>query len=131
MPFVTIRITGLNEITNSLSSIVSQIPQTNKNILDEAQKFMVKDYKSNVHVISGKTRDSTQGAVLNNNQAVVLASYGAPFEENRSGSKPPPHIGSGTGSHKKLLDAAEKTRILMPSIINKHYDILLGRNNTL
>jgi hypothetical protein len=118
MPFVTIKVTGLNELNAYFAKTQSQRGTTRRDIHEEAAQFFLKDALSNVHVITGRTKASTKISSVSERNAIIESGFGAPFEERRQGTK------LGT-THKFMTLAATNTTKAMPEIIRKHYDKLL------
>lgn len=119
MPFITIKVTGLNEINSYFTHVQSDSPQTRKAVHQESGEFFLKNALANVHVITGRTKGSTKLSRVDEREAVIESGFGAPHEEKREGNK------AGT-PHKFMSGAAKATFNELPNIIRKHYDKLLG-----
>ena len=128
MPFVRIRVIGLDQMIGGLDSLVRDLPNTRRDILKEAADYFYKDSIKNVHVITGKTKKSIRISKVDDKEAIVEAAYGARFEEVRPGVKPPPHIGTGKGPHNFMTQASKRTVEVLPNIVSNHIDKLFSKN---
>jgi Bacteriophage HK97-gp10, putative tail-component len=120
MPFITVKVTGLNEAIAFSDNVTNRIPQTRKAVLEEAGDFFVKDAQKNVHVITGRLRSSIgKGQVQQNSITVGATAPYAAFENRRPGQK------GGQGEHNFGTRAAQATVQVLPNIVKRGYDELL------
>ena len=130
MTFITLRVTGFDQLLNGINGIQQELPNVKREILREGAEFFYKDALRNVHVISGKTKDSIKIESVTDKEAIISAGFGAKWEEMREGSKPPPHKGSGTGPHKTFTQSTVRTKAIFPSIIIRRIRDLLARHRS-
>ncbi len=92
MPFINIRIEGLNEVIQGLNNMVSSSASTKQSLLEEASSFMANEMRNNVHVITGNLKSSI-GSFVVGDRAEVFANAEYAFYENRriGGKRPGPH----------------------------------------
>ena len=122
MPFVTIQVTGLDQIRGGLNNFIRQIPETNRKALEESTSLFERVAKEKVHVITGRTKRSIVKLAVTPQYGIVQARWGAKFEELREGTK------GSLGPHKFLTETAAVVKQEMPNIIKKHYDELVRRS---
>ena len=122
MPFVSIHVTGINEIAGGINDIMRNSSQATRGIIDEAIDLFERTAKSKAHVITGKTKNSIRGQTVTPNQSIVEAQWGAKFEEKRPGSK------GSLGPHKFMTESTNIVSAKMPDIIKRHYDQLIRIN---
>lgn len=115
-------ISGLNETLGGIDSFIEDLhTRARRAILTDAATFYKNDAVKNAHVITGKTRDSLKIESISDDEAVISAGFGMPYEEKRAGTK------EGT-PHATMTEAANNTNKQMPSIIKKHMDDLFNRH---
>lgn len=124
MPFITINITGLVEAIRGINGIIQDTPETNRSIIEEATSLFERVAKEKVHVISGRTKNSTRKVSVTAKEGIIESSYGAKWEEKREGSK------GAQGPHKFLTETANVVIRAMPDIIKRHYDELIRRSRS-
>jgi hypothetical protein len=142
---------------DNLDSLMEDLhTRTRRAILTDAANFYKNDAVKNAHVITGKTRDSIKIESVTDDEAVISAGFGMPYEEKRPGNKIKQKqkksgdevinsvaesilsaiVGSageggfrsGSTPHATMTEAAKKTSKEMPSIIDKHMNDLLNRH---
>jgi hypothetical protein len=152
-------ISGLNETLGGIDSFMEDLhTRTRRAILTDAATFYKNDAVKNAHVITGKTRDSIKIESVSDDEAVISAGFGMPYEEKRPGNKVRSQnkkrpsgdavinsvaesilsaiVGIGTEGgirggntpHATMTEAAKRTTKEMPSIIDKHMNDLLNRH---
>ena len=84
---IRITVTGFNEVLSGLRGIQAEWPQTKLNIIRDATTFFFKDAQKNAHVITGKTKASIHIDSMNQQQGIISAGFGMPFEEKRGGTR--------------------------------------------
>ena len=122
MPFVSIHVTGINEIAGGINDIMRNSSQATRGIIDEAIDLFERTAKSKAHVITGKTKNSIRGQVVTNRQGILEAKFGAKYEEKRSGTK------GAQGPHNFFTQSINVLNAQLPSIIRRHYDELIKRS---
>ena len=100
-------------------------PQTRLQMIREGALFFFKDSQKNVHVITGKTKASIHIESITQQQGIISAGHGMPFEEKRGGTR----LDVGT-PHKTFSMAAKNTAAEMPNIITRLFNALLARHRT-
>ena len=109
-------------------NIKIQLPYSSRQMLGDGANIFLKDAQKNVHTITGKTRSSMQIQSVSDSEVGIIMRYGALFEIRRSGSKPPPRQGLGTGPHNFLISARNALANAMPKIITNEVNSMFQRN---
>ena len=122
---VGLKVTGLKEAINALTSIMNEWPATSKKAIEEGVTVFYKDAVKNAHVITGKTKASIHIESVTPKIGVISAGFGMPFEEKRGGQR------QDTGTpHKTFTAAAKVTATEMPTIIKRNFDALFSKHKT-
>ena len=118
-------VTGLSESIRGTEGLIREWPQTRLQMVREGALFFFKDAQKNAHVITGKTKASIHIESITQQQGIITAGFGMPFEEKRGGQR----MDTGT-PHKTFTMAARTTGTEMPHIIKRLFDALLARHRT-
>lgn len=119
-----VQITGLAETIRQIEAISTDWNLMKMRILREASTFFVNRAKENVHKVSGDLARSISVDDITPERALVSAKRPyAQKEEEREGIK----LGVNT-PHTYMKRAAEDTYILLPGMIKKEIDALLGQH---
>jgi len=118
-------VTGLSESIRGTEGLIREWPQTRLQMVREGALFFFKDAQKNAHVITGKTKASIHIESITQQQGIITAGFGMPFEEKRGGQR----MDTGT-PHKTFTMAARATGAEMPHIIKRLFDALLARHRT-
>jgi Bacteriophage protein of unknown function (DUF646). len=111
MVFISINITGLDEIISNLERMRSESPNIIHDILQHGSDFMANQMRANAHVVTGRMKGSINNHVAGNEGVVEVPVPYAQIENKRVGSKP------GFGPHDFADRALSATAQILPSII--------------
>ena len=117
MPFISINVTGLDQIINDNRNKIQNSSQWNINALNEGADLFVNVAKEKVHKITTRTQRSIRKVSVTRNVATIQADWGAKFEEQRSGNK------GSLGPHKFGTETIKATIGPIGDIIRKHYKL--------
>ena len=123
-----IPIVPISALAHSIVNVKVELPDASKKVLQQAGKVFIDDAKKNVHIITGKTRQSIQVDTSTDREIGITMRYGALYEIRRSGSKPPPRQGKGTGPHNFLDHALKVTADKLPKLVEKEITSLFRKN---
>ena len=121
-------IVPISALTRSVMNVKIQVPYASRQMLGNASKVFIDTAKKNIHTITGKSRASIQVQSVSDNEVGIIMRYGAVYEIRRSGSKPPPRQGRGTGPHNFLIASRSALANAMPKIITKEINSLFQKN---
>ena len=79
MVFVTIKVIGLNECKAALNKVKTDIPLTNKLILERVTSLFIREAKSNAHVITGNMKRKIGASEINPQQGTAIVEAGAEY----------------------------------------------------
>lgn len=128
MVIKVVPIVPISSLTRSVMNCKIELPNASRQILGEGANVFLKTAQKNVHTISGKTRASMQVQAVSDGEVDIIMRYGALFEIRRTGSKPPPRQGRGTGPHNFLIASRSALANAMPKIITKEVNSLFQKN---
>jgi Bacteriophage protein of unknown function (DUF646). len=115
MPFISIRVEGLDQIIAELNGL--DLRGAKMQALQEVGDFMANEMRNNAHVITGQMKASITNTVTGDTALVeVLAPYAA-FENRR--------IGGSQGQHNFADRARDATMRMAPNIVKEAYDTIL------
>ena len=90
---ISFKVTGLDEITRSIDTMGREIPYLRTAVLNEAARFFINEAKKNVHVVTGRLKNSISIDIPPNaNTDHVIVSAKTPYarvENERPGEKHP------------------------------------------
>jgi len=123
-----IPVVPISALVHSIVNVKVELPDASKKVLQQAGKVFIDDAKKNVHIITGKTRQSIQVDTSTDREIGITMRYGALYEIRRKGSKPPPRQGKGTGPHNFLDHALKVTADKLPKLVEKEITSLFRKN---
>ena len=121
-------IVPISSLTRSVMNCKIELPFASRQILGSGAKVFIDTSRKNIHTITGKTRASIQAQSVSDNEINIIMRHGALFEIRRSGSKPPPRQGKGTGPHNFLIASRSALANAMPKIITKEVNNMFLKN---
>ena len=115
MVFITINITGLNEVIARNQRMMSEAQNIKRTALDMGAEFLANQMRANAHVITGRMKGSiSRGTASGDSVDVVVTAPYSQFENKRPGSK--------AGSPHNFADRAlQSTMSAFPSMIMSAY----------
>jgi len=112
MPFISIRIEGLDERIGALQDIENKVAQANNTIYTEVGNFLVSEMRTNAHVITGFMKSSIRYDILANGVNVEVTAPYAIYENARG----PPH---------DFADQAfRSTQAMAEQVVKREYDYI-------
>jgi len=115
MPFISIRVEGLDQIISDLNGL--DLRGAKMQALQQVGDFMANEMRNNAHVITGQMKASISNMVVGDTAEVSVDAPYAAFENAR--------VGGIQGPHNFADRARDATMRMAPNIVKDAYDTIL------
>ena len=125
MVFISVTVTGLDELLARLGRIESEAANVRHAVLDRSADLLANEMRNNAHVVTGRMRGSiSRGTASDRDVQVVATAPYSWFENKRVGTV----TGSkyNTGPHDFADRAFQTTMDQFPTIVQTEYDRLFS-----